>query len=67
MVTAYTQDLALDAARESIVLLQNNNKALPLDKSKKVALIGPNANATKTMQGNYNVCLFKSGHMAMNF
>ena len=28
---------------------------LPLSKSKKVALIGPNSNATKTMQGNYNV------------
>ena len=47
------QVLALQAARESIVLLQNDG-ALPLDMSKKVALIGPNANATSTMQGNYN-------------
>ena len=47
------QALALQAARESIVLLQNDG-ALPLDMSKKVALIGPNANATGTMQGNYN-------------
>ena len=46
------QALALQAARESIVLLQNDG-ALPLDKSRKVALIGPNANATTTMQGNY--------------
>lgn len=46
------QALALQAARESIVLLQNDG-ALPLDMSKKVALIGPNANATGTMQGNY--------------
>ena len=42
----------MQAARESIVLLQNDG-ALPLDMSKKVALIGPNANATGTMQGNY--------------
>ena len=47
------QALALQAARESIVLLQNDG-ALPLDMSKKVALIGPNANATGTMQGNYH-------------
>ena len=46
------QELALEAARESIVLLQND-ESLPLDMSKKVALIGPNANATGTMQGNY--------------
>ena len=50
--TAEHQALALEAARESIVLLQNDG-ALPLDMSKKVALIGPNANATGTMQGNY--------------
>ena len=47
------QALALQAARESIVLLQNDG-ALPLDMSKKVALIGPNADATGTMQGNYH-------------
>lgn len=49
------QDLALAAAREGIVLLQNKNKALPMDKKMKVALIGPSANATNTMKGNYNV------------
>lgn len=47
------QALALDAAREGMVLLQNNGK-LPLSTSLKVALVGPNSNATKTMQGNYN-------------
>jgi hypothetical protein len=49
------QALALDAARESIVLLQNDG-SLPLSAqpSLKVAVIGPNSNATETMQGNYH-------------
>ena len=47
------QALALQAAQESIVLLQNDG-SLPLDLSKKVALIGMNANATRTMLGNYH-------------
>jgi beta-glucosidase len=40
------RDLALQAAREAMVLLKNDNNILPLDKSlvKKVAVIGPNAN-----------------------
>ena len=47
--TPVHQALALQAARESIVLLKNDG-ALPLDMSKKVALIGPNV--TNTKQGN---------------
>ena len=37
--------VALDAARESLVLLKNDNEILPLDSSsiRKVAVIGPNA------------------------
>ncbi|MEM9649065.1 MAG: glycoside hydrolase family 3 N-terminal domain-containing protein [Bacteroidota bacterium] len=39
------QEVALDAARKSIVLLQNNNKLLPFgNKIKKIALIGELAN-----------------------
>jgi hypothetical protein len=38
--------------------LKNLNKALPLNinqlQNKKIALIGPSANATGLMQGNYN-------------
>ncbi len=39
------QQLALKAARETIVLLKNQNNLLPLDKSKlkRIAVIGPNA------------------------
>lgn len=40
-----------------MVLLKNSNKSLPLNinelTNKKIALIGPTANATKLMQGNY--------------
>lgn len=49
------QQLALDAARQGFVLLENNNSRLPLTASNvgSIALIGPNADATTTMQGNY--------------
>ena len=49
------KELALDAARQGIVLLKNNNATLPLSRSiiKSLAIIGPNANVTSTMIGNY--------------
>ena len=40
-------------AQEGIVLLKNNG-ILPLDKSKKAAVIGPNADSVKALLGNYN-------------
>ncbi len=47
--------LALDMARESMTLLQNNNNILPLSKSlQTVAVIGPNANDKPMLWGNYN-------------
>lgn len=46
---------ALDLARESVVLLKNEHKLLPLSsKYKKIALLGPNANNARTQWGNYN-------------
>lgn len=53
--TSDNQDLALEAARQGIVLLKNNNGSLPLNPKsiKSLAVIGPNANVTKTMIGNY--------------
>ncbi|KAL8058438.1 hypothetical protein ABFX02_03G017900 [Erythranthe guttata] len=49
------QDLALEVARDGIVLLKNSANLLPLSKSqtKSLALIGPNANVSKTLVGNY--------------
>lgn len=38
--TIKRSDLALDAARKSIVLLKNENKILPLKKEDKIAMIG---------------------------
>lgn len=46
--------LALQMARETMTLLQNNNGILPLSKQAKVALIGPNANDSVMQWGNYN-------------
>ncbi len=48
------QELALQAAREGIVLLKNENYLLPLNKKlKSVAVIGPNANDEKNQLGDY--------------
>jgi beta-glucosidase len=47
--------LALQTARESIVLLKNANRTLPLKKDlKSIAVIGPNADSPEVMWGNYN-------------
>ena len=55
--TPEARQLTLEAAQQSIVLLKNTNKALPLNlnqlQNKKIALIGPTADATGLMQGNY--------------
>ncbi len=46
---------ALKMARQSIVLLKNQNQALPLSKSiKKIAVLGPNASNKISVLGNYN-------------
>ena len=55
MSTKASANISLDMARQSIVLLQNNNNILPLQKGKeKIAVIGPNADNTPMMWGNYN-------------
>ncbi|MHC5074094.1 MAG: glycoside hydrolase family 3 C-terminal domain-containing protein, partial [Planctomycetota bacterium] len=49
------QKLALEMARKSIVLLKNENDILPLKKTtKKIAVIGPNANNEYVLLGNYH-------------
>ena len=53
--TKQNQDLNLQAARESIVLLKNVKNSLPLDPKsiKNVAVLGPHGNATHTPLSNY--------------
>ena len=49
------RQLALDMAREAIVLLQNKDGVLPLRKGKeRIAVIGPNADSEPMLWGNYN-------------
>ena len=49
------RQIALDMARQTIVLLQNNNNILPLkNNAEKIAVIGPNADDAPMMWGNYN-------------
>ena len=49
------RELSLRAARESIVLLKNQNNTLPLRKDlKTVAVIGPSADNLGVLLGNYN-------------
>ena len=48
------KDIALEAARRTIVLLQNNNNILPLKPETKVLVMGENAVDSTMMWGNYN-------------
>lgn len=45
----------LDAAREVITLVKNENKTLPLSKDKKVLVTGPNANKLSVMNGGWTI------------
>lgn len=51
--TADHQALALDTAEKSLVLLKNDG-VLPLKPSAKIALVGPLADATRVLRGNYS-------------
>jgi beta-glucosidase len=52
--TNESKEVALNVAREGIVLLKNENKLLPLNKNiKKIAIIGPNADNDKNQLGDY--------------
>ncbi|MDY6846445.1 MAG: glycoside hydrolase family 3 C-terminal domain-containing protein, partial [Chloroflexota bacterium] len=48
------QALALEVARQSLVLLKNENHLLPLNKNlDRIAVIGPNADDALVLRGNY--------------
>jgi beta-glucosidase len=48
------RELALEAARKSIILLKNEGNLLPLDKNiRRIAVIGPNADSCRNLMGDY--------------
>ncbi len=64
--SAAHQKIALQAARESIVLLKNANNILPLDKNiKSIAVIGPNADNKSNMTYRYGVSRVNNGETAL--
>ncbi|KQC34585.1 glycoside hydrolase family 3 [Nonlabens sp. YIK11] len=48
------QEMAYQASLESITLLKNENAILPLSKSKKVLVAGPNSNSMRTLNGGWS-------------
>jgi len=48
------QDIALDAARESMTLLKNSNNILPLKKSSKILVAGPAAQTISGLNGAWS-------------
>jgi beta-glucosidase len=49
------RQLSLQAARESMVLLKNENGMLPLNPGiRRIAVVGPTAELVQSLQGNYN-------------
>jgi beta-glucosidase-like glycosyl hydrolase len=55
------RSLALEAARQGIVLLKNENGLLPLkrDKVESIAVIGPAGNDVSILGGDYSGLLFE--------
>jgi len=53
--TAANRAEARKIAAQSFVLLKNNNHILPLSAGKKIALVGPLANAKENMTGTWSV------------
>jgi len=52
--TDYNRYMALRAAQESLVLLKNENRTLPLKQGSRVAFIGPHAKASTSFLSNYH-------------
>ncbi|KAF9887376.1 hypothetical protein FE257_010231 [Aspergillus nanangensis] len=77
VMTTDAWNISYEAAAEGIVLLKNDDNILPLSQSiKSVALVGPWANATTQMQGNYFgpapyltslLAAFEASHLSVNY
>ncbi|MCF0172574.1 MAG: glycoside hydrolase family 3 C-terminal domain-containing protein [Bacteroidales bacterium] len=57
--------LALEGAEESMVLLKNENSALPLKNGARILLTGPNANSMRCLNGGWSYTW--QGHLADSF
>jgi len=60
------REATLQAARESITLLRNQNTALPLSKSSKLVVTGPSADSMTNQLGGWSVSwqgVFGAGHV----
>ena len=49
-----SENIALEASRESIILAKNINDFLPLSKSSKILVVGPSANLLKVLNGGWS-------------
>ncbi|MFW6347056.1 MAG: glycoside hydrolase family 3 N-terminal domain-containing protein [Cyclonatronaceae bacterium] len=49
------RQMNLDAARESLVLLKNEDKALPLDNPARIILAGPSADSKRNLGGGWTL------------
>lgn len=57
--------VARKIAAESMVLMENSRKVLPLKKSGKIALVGPLADATENMTGTWSVAAVQSNAVSL--
>ena len=53
--TQKNRDIARQAVRESLVLLKNNNKLLPLSRDLKLLVVGKDANSLRTQTGGWTL------------
>ena len=53
--TQKNRDIARQAVRESLVLLKNNNKLLPLSRDMKLLVVGKDANSLRTQTGGWTL------------
>jgi beta-glucosidase len=51
----HNRDISRQAVRESLVLLKNNKKVLPIKKGKRVLVIGPDADSLRTQTGGWTL------------
>ena len=61
------RDVARQAVRESMVLLKNNNKTLPLDASKTIMVVGDGANSISKACGGWTLSWQGTGHTNAEF